>query len=223
MLLLASTLALGCTRSGEVVVVVDSTMRGDSVEVVAVRTDSTEATTVPPAAKASEPPGPEADRLAVLDDSVSALDARFRRMRDSLNHEVSALDSLDRRTRPYSVRYAEIRRRTIVAEQLRAARDSLGARAEALRSGLGAAGVASSSTPGSELKVSAPADAAAIQRRPIAGSTVTLRLPAGRWAIGTAPRGTMPLQRSTVAIMVARGSADTLRLSMRGLVSPNRP
>ena len=52
------------------------------------------------------------------------LESRVRGMRDSLNAEVSTLNGTDRDARAYAVRYAELRNRTLVAEDVRRQRNS---------------------------------------------------------------------------------------------------
>ena len=58
-------------------------------------------------------------------DSASRLDARFQREREAINRDVIAMRGADRRSPDYARRFDEIRRRTIAAESLRAARDRL--------------------------------------------------------------------------------------------------
>ena len=202
-------LSMACERSGEVVVVLDTTMRGEGVEVVAFRSDDS----------VSDATGrTEGDRSASsprtattpLDDSVTMLANRFREMRDSLNTEVARLDSVDRRTRAYAVRYAEIRRRTVAAEQLRARRDSMRARAALLRAAPSTA--PSSRDPGSGGD-SPPAlpGTPDVRRHAGSDSVTVLKLAAGRWTIGIR-RGGRSLGELTPLTVVA-GEIDTLRIS----------
>lgn len=62
-------------------------------------------------------------------DSASILDARFQREREAINRDVMAMRGADRRSPDYARRFDGIRRRTIAAESLRAARDRLRRRA----------------------------------------------------------------------------------------------
>ena len=58
-------------------------------------------------------------------DSAARLDVRFQREREAINRDVLAMRDADRRSPDYARRFDEIRRRTIAAESLRAARDRL--------------------------------------------------------------------------------------------------
>ena len=144
------------------------------------------------------------------------LDERFRGLRDSLNGEVASLETMDRRSRPYALKYAEIRRRTLAAEQVRAQRDSVRSRVMAL---LVAAGIDTSNQGSGAARASAdssrPANGASssMQRYAVRDSTVTLTLAPGRWSIGAARAGALPTSSRTVT--VSRGSTDTLRLTGR--------
>ena len=195
LLLTLSTAA--CDGSGEVMVVLDTTMRGDGVEVVAFRSDDA-------ANDASSRGVNTAPRARTpLDDSAATLAEQFRVMRDSLNAEVARLDSVDRRSRAYAVRYAEIRRRTIAAEQLRARRDSVQARASR-----GAA--SASGSRGAAVALPSLTDVAGLQRHAIADSSVVLELPPGRWSIGAARDGR--LMSEPMTLTVHSGQVDTLRI-----------
>ena len=196
LLLTLSTAA--CDGSGEVMVVLDTTMRGDGVEVVAFRSDDDASGATPRGANTS----PRA--RTPLDDSAATLAEQFRAMRDSLNAEVARLDTADRRSRAYAVRYAEIRRRTIAAEQLRARRDSVQARATAAAAPASGSRVANASLP-------SLTEVAELQRHVIADSSVVLELPAGRWSIGAARGGRLVSEPTTLT--VESGQSDTLRLS----------
>ena len=138
------------------------------------------------------------------------LASRFRSMRDSLNAEVARLDSLDRRTRAYAVRYAEIRRRTLAAEQLRARRDSMYARAAALSGDSNAATVARNGAGGNDPRVSLE-NAPGLQRHALRDSAVVLELTAGRWSIGAARAGQLLAEPTTLTVI--SGESDTLRIS----------
>jgi hypothetical protein len=206
---MGALIALGCARSGDVVVVIDSTMRGESVEVVALPAD--------PLQQASANAAPARDslaRLRRLDDSAMALDARFRALRDTLSGEVRALDSTDRRTRRYAVRYAEIRRRTLGAEALRSDRDSVRRRADMLRSRLGARAATAAATPSAEDDAaSASGGGRRAERRPIRDGALTLSLAPGRWWIGAARSGAQPTHYDSVTVRHA--ATDTVYLGLR--------
>lgn len=203
LLVLGST---ACTRSGEVVVVLDTTMRGEGVEVIAFRSNDGDATRT--AARAGSPAG-DRGAMTPLDDSAAMLATRFRELRDSLNAEVARLDSMDRRTRAYAVRYAEVRRRTAVAEQLRARRDSVQARAVASRAARPSTSSATATAGGSALP--------SIDRTPglekhrVRDSVVILELAAGRWSIGVVRNGRT--LGAPTSLGVVPGQRDTLRLS----------
>jgi hypothetical protein len=215
---MCSLIALGCSRSGDVVVVIDSTMRTEAVEVVAVALDA------PRRASAGARPEAHArDSISLLraeDDSVSALESRFRALRDELGSDVRALDSTDRTTRAYAERYAEIRRRTLAAEVLRTSRDSMRLRAETLRTKLGLG-----STGGGKA-IAAPGEPVAaearIERRRVRDGMLTLSLPPGPWAVGVARPGAYPTCVDSVTIV--RGATDTVRIgSIRARCLLTRP
>ena len=210
---MGALIALGCARSGDVVVVIDSTMRGESVEVVALPVD--------PLQRASANAGPARDSLARLhrlDDSAAVLETRFRALRDTLSSEVRALDTADRRTRPYAVRYAEIRRRTLGAEALRSDRDSIRARADTLRTRLVARAGSAATAVTADVDARAVTDGRRAQRRPMHEGALTLSLAPGRWWIGAAKLGAQPTHYA--AVTVRRGATDTVHLGARG---PRRP
>jgi hypothetical protein len=188
-----------CNSSGEVVVVLDTTMRGDGVEVVAFRSDANES-------DASRGATAQRRTRTPLDDSVAMLDARFRAMRDSLNTEVARLDTADRRSRAYAVRYAEIRRRTIAAEQVRARRDSVRARVEGIVAGAGSG----TSRSGASASLPSLANVANLQRHAVSDSSVVLDLAAGRWSIGAARDGR--LVSEPVTLTIEAGTSDTVRV-----------
>jgi hypothetical protein len=163
---------------------------------------------------ASANAGPARDslaRLRTLDDSAEALETRFRALRDTLSGEVRALETADRRTRSYAVRYAEIRRRTLAAETLRSNRDSIRARADALRARLSARSAAPVAD--GDARVTS-ADGRRAERRPMQGRALTLSLAPGRWWIGAATFGAQPMRYESVT--VRRGVTDTVHLGARG-------
>jgi hypothetical protein len=205
-LLLLSLGGLGCARSGDVVVVIDSTLRGEALEVVAI---PLAATGEPIASTPTSRTGDSIALLRGLEDSTATLDSRFRTLRDSLASEVRALDTADRTTRAYAARYAGIRRRTVGAEGVRSTRDSLRARAAALRSALGPR-VSIAALPGSSGRA-IPADPGGRRtaRRRMEGDMVTLSLAPGRWLIGMARSGAEPASRESVTVRA--GKTDTLR------------
>ena len=204
-------IALGCARSGDVVVVIDSTMWAESVEVVAFPTD--------PLQLASANTAPARDslaRLRSLEDSAMTIEMRFRALRDTLSGEVRALDTADRRTRRYAVRYAEIRRRTLAAEALRSARDSVRLRAEKLRGRLGARAASAAATPSAEDgAASTSGDGRRAERRAMGEGAVTLSLAPGRWWIGAARSGAQPTHYDSIT--VRRAATDTVYLGARRL------
>jgi hypothetical protein len=205
---MGALIALGCARSGDVVVVIDSTMRGESVEVVALPAD--------PLQHASANAGPARDslaRLRRLDDSAMTLDARFRAVRDTLSGEVRALDTADRRTRRYAVRYAEIRRRTLAAEALRSDRDSVRTRADLLRRRLGVRAATAAATPSAEDDAASASDRRRAERRPMRDGALTLSLAPGRWWIGAARSGAQPTHYDSVTVRHA--ATDTVYLGLR--------
>jgi hypothetical protein len=145
-----------------------------------------------------------------MHDSVAMLESRFRALRDTLTRAVRMLDTADRTTRAYAVRYAEIRRRTLAAEAIRASRDSLRRREEALRMSLG------DRAPGPSPEMDGPASAAANadSRTPVRAmtidGTVTLSLAPGAWSIGLAPGGAHA--STPQSVMVKRGTTQTVRI-----------
>ena len=206
---MGTLIVVGCTRSGDVVVLLDSTMRTEPVEAVALAAN--------PLLTAADDTGtpPRADsiaRLRGLDDSSAALDARFRALRDSISVDVRALDSADRRTRRYAQRYAEVRRRTVAAEALRGARDSTRLRADRLRARLGPRASAASARPAHDATAGS-VDGHAAERHAIHDGALTLTLPPGRWWIGIARSGGNPAHYDTVT--VRRGAVDTVHVGRR--------
>ena len=211
-MLLPSLLALGCARSGEVVIVLDSTTGADSVEVVAFPGDDRFATAVGKSRSEADA-GPEAERLRALADSTSVLSSRFQAIRDSLNREVEALGTVDRTTRAYAVRFSDIQRRTQAAESIRLRRDSVRARAAALEASAGTAAVNPNAS-ADAIGVSARTGEhpVGVQRHTARDSTLRLSLAPGRWSIGVARRGEMPT--TPITVTVSQGSSDTLRLTV---------
>jgi hypothetical protein len=211
---LCSFILFGCARSGDVVVVLDSTMRAEMVEVVAMPLEYDDDGDAARQNLADVPPD-SLERLRALEDSSATLAVRFRTLRDSLNSEVRSLENLDRRTRAYALRYAEIRRRTLAAESIRSVRDAMRSRADSLRIRLGvAAAPRSRPDPGSTdpaTRVAEGSDGRKAERRAVQDSTVVLTLAPGRWGIGAAHAGARPSRFETVT--VETGSTDTLRLA----------
>jgi hypothetical protein len=209
--LMGVLIVVGCTGSGDVVVVLDSTMGMDSVEVVALptkpRNDAAFAARLSPATSDS------VSRLQSLDDSAAALETRFRVLRDSLNAEVQALDTADRRTRSYEARYAAIRRRTLAAETLRASRDSVRTRADRLRARLGPRAGTPAESPARDTDQAT--DGRGPERRTLRNDTLTLSLPPGPWWIGVARHGKAPARYDSLT--VERGVVDTIRLRPPGV------
>jgi hypothetical protein len=205
--LILSAIALGCAPSGDVVVVIDSTMRGEAVEVVAVPTSSPGAAIERPGA----PPGASdsVTALRLLDDSAASLDSAFRSLRDALGAEVRALDTADRTTRAYADRYADIRRRTAAAEALRATRDSIRKKGVALRARLGDRAAPPSGSGAGASRAKPADDGREVTRAPIRAGVRTLSLPPGHWSIGIAPRGDDPAHYNSIT--VRRGATDTVR------------
>ena len=199
------------------VVVLDSTMRGEGVEVVAFPRsdrdgDASGVANSPHATRARRTP-------TALEDSATMLAERFRAARDSLNDEVSRLEALDRRSRAYAVRYAEIRRRTLAAEQLRARRDSVNARVMDSRGEADPGSLPARSAAADSLPVLA--EISELHRRPASDSIVTLELAPGRWYIGVARDGRLisaPTERTIVS-----GDTDTLRITRRALPAGATP
>jgi hypothetical protein len=193
------TVVFGCERDGRIVVLLDSTRLAGGVEVVAVQAEAAAA------AAASGTTSDSIARLRAIDDSVETLDARFRAGRDSINRDVAALDSVDRRTRGYALRYADIRRRTAVAEHTRAARDAARSRADTLRGRLAPSLIAASRADGENGQ-------GVVRRARATTSPFALHLPPGEWLIGAAPAGAHP--RRFERVQVGAGGQDTLRLAL---------
>ena len=210
--LMFALIAAGCARSGDVVVVIDSTMRDGTVEVVALPLE--------PSSNASggaRRPTSALDsnaRLISLRDSAATLDERFRKLRDTLRGEVRSLDSADRTTRAYAVRYADIRRRTLGAEALRSARDSVRAREEKLRLALGARADSSARSASATGRSPSSGDGRHPVRSSASSGRVTLSLAPGDWAIGLAKPGSDPTTHD--AVTVRRGTTQTLHVGSSG-------
>ena len=203
-------IVVGCTRSGDVVILLDSTMRTEPVEVVALPADP-----LLTARGDVRTPSQAADsiaRLRSLDDSAAALETRFRALRDSVSADVRSLDSADRRSRRYAERYADVRHRTLAAESVRAARDSMRTRADRLRARLGPrASVAPVPSAGGE--AARNVDGRRAERHTIRDGALTLTLSPGRWWIGVARPGGDPARYDTVTVI--RGAVDTVQLGGR--------
>ncbi len=183
----------------------DSTTLADSLEVVAMAAEPRNATLAAPASPAA---ADSMTRLRILDDSSASLDARFRELRDALSTEIASLDTMDRRARTYTSRYDAIVRRTKDAEQLRAARDSIRARAELLRARLGPRAAAA---PGAAAE-NPPSKSGEQQteRRQANGASLKLSLSPGSWWIGIARAGTDPVRYDSLTIRT--GATDTVDL-----------
>jgi hypothetical protein len=206
-------IALGCSGSGHVVVVIDSTMSRGSVEVVALPMSPARASVA--ATLDGAPPDSHA-RLRVLEDSATRFDGRFQRLRDSLNTDVRALDTADRRTPAYARRYAEIRRRTMIADSIRTRRDAVRSQATELRTKLSAE-VARSPRPTPNAREIPLTDASGrrVRRERMTAPNVTLSLEPGPWWIGVASPDSEPARYDSLT--VRRGRTDTLRF-----VAPSR-
>ena len=205
---MGALVTLGCSRSGTVVVVIDTTMLAEAVEVVALPDDPSDvaAATV----RTLPAPADSISRLRMLDDSAAVIDARFRSLRDAVNNDVTALDTADRRTRSYAVRYAAVRRRTAEAERLRAMRDSLRQRGEDLRARLGPRAGDSRTSPTEEARAGSRTIDRSAERRPMRDGAATLSLAAGRWWVGVARPGAEPARYDSLT--VRRGETDTIRV-----------
>jgi hypothetical protein len=158
-------------------------------------------------------------RLRVLDDSSASLDARFRELRDTLSTEVASIDTMDRRTRAYTSRYDAIVRRTKEAEQLRAARDSIRARAELLRARLGPRAAVAPGGAAAE-NAAGTAGEQEVERRQAHGASLTLPLSPGDWWIGIARTGADPVRYDSVTIR--KGATDTVDLRSGALRRPRQ-
>lgn len=116
---------------------------------------------------ASPRPAAASSPAGLAADSAARLDALFQERRTAVNRDARALDGsgLDRRSADYAARYDELRRRTVAAESLRAARDAQRARAAKLGAAPRSAPPAGSAamTPGSPAPL--PADLTARSRR----------------------------------------------------------
>jgi hypothetical protein len=203
-----------CRNDGELVILVDSGDAKANLDIVATPFDPASVTGGASGSQASVPAESLA-RLNILDDSAARLGAGFSTMRDSLNIAVQSLDSTDRRTRAYADRFAELRRRTTAAEQIRDTRDAIQARADSLRTKL-----ALPPRTGAPSSVSAAArsrergNGAGMQRHRVSGTAVTLTLEPGTWWVGLAAAGGQPAQFAQAT--VRSGATDTLRLTVRG-------
>jgi hypothetical protein len=206
--LVFALIAVGCARSGDVVVVIDSTMRAEAVEVVAVPVTS--ASLVPASIRQPVAGGDSGARLIAIRDTASALDVRFRALRDTLTRDVNALDGADRTTPAYAQRYAEIRRRTQVAESIRARRDSVRRREELLRARLGTRAPALEPAGAVAPSAGAADDGRATVRARAVNGTATLSLDPGEWSIGIAAPGADATVHSPVT--VRRGSTQTVHI-----------
>jgi hypothetical protein len=203
-----------CRNDGELVILVDSRDANANLDIVAAPFDPAGVTGGASAGQANAPADSLA-RLAVLDDSAARLGAWFSTARDSLNIAVQSLDTADRRTRAYAVRFAELRRRTAAAEQIRDTRNAIQARADSLRTKLALpprTGAPSSAS--AAVKSRERGNREDVQRHRVNGTTMTLTLESGTWWVGLATAGAPPAQFTRAT--VRSGTTDTLRLTVRG-------
>jgi hypothetical protein len=175
-----------CRRDspGTTIVVLDSTSTHDTLEVVALPID-------PSTLEASLSPSRDAatERGIALRDSSDTVDARFQRLRDTLNDESRAMQHADRRSPEYHRRFDDWRRRMLTADSLRASRDRM--RARITRAGP-LPSPAKSTVRATLLALTAPDGRHAMVRTVAVGDSVTLDLGQGEWWIGAMARSGAP-------------------------------
>jgi hypothetical protein len=156
-------------------------------------------------------------RYQRLADSSDRLERRFQILRDALNREARALESVDRRSRAYAERFFAFRRREFEAEGIRHARDRVRSHTATLRARLAATLQERDRSGGEEARRrrgaldSMVADTRRARAMPMSARAMTRSLEPGVWWVGIAPRGGMPdgFQR----VVLRRGASDTLRFS----------
>ena len=221
----ALLLSSACQKSGQLTVVLDPRSTSDALEIILVPLDP--AKLAP--AKSANVTAAQADSLRLLttlSDSAGELDSQFRRLRDELNAEATALASVDRRSKEYAARFDEFRPRSAAAEALRASRDKLRARAAALRTALApllpdSARIQAAAREARKVIEGAHGNGASTRVVPLKGTMVVVRLQPGPWWIGAARAGTLPQQFRHVVI--AAGVRDTARLRWTETVTGQSP
>jgi hypothetical protein len=156
-------------------------------------------------------------RYQRLADSTDQLERRFQILRDALNREARALESVDRRSRAYAERFFAFRRRELEAERIRHARDRVRSHTATLRARLAATLQERDRSGGEEARRrrgaldSMVADTRRARAIPMSARAMTRSLEPGVWWVGIAPRGGVPdgFQR----VVLRRGARDTLRFS----------
>ncbi len=209
---LASVVAIACggASTGEIHVVIDSTQESAALEVVAVPFD-------PAVLHAAATNGAAADSMArvrALSDSLRAADRRFQDERSAINAEVVAMRARDRTTREYAATHAAVTERMAIAESLRAERDAMRARRQAIADALR---LSPSDLEGSPripwMRVDSASRAAgrAVITAAPAGDTLTLRAQAGTWWVTAGKVGSYIASEAT-RVDVRRGARATVRL-----------
>jgi hypothetical protein len=161
--------------------------------------------------------GDSVARYQRLADSSDQLERRFQILRDALNREARALESVDRRSRAYAERFFAFRRREFEAEGIRHARDRVRSHTATLRARLAATLQERDRSGGEEARRrrgaldSMVADTRRARAIPMSARAMTRSLEPGVWWVGIAPRGGLPdgVQR----VVLRRGARDTLRFS----------
>ncbi len=209
---LAMVFAVACggPNAGEIHVVIDSTQASAALEVVAVPFDPAALRTVATDGVASD----SMEHVLALSDSLRGAERRFQDERAFINSEVISMRGRDRTTREYAAAHAALTRRITTAESLRAERDAIRARRQALADALR---LSSSDEAWSARIPWARVDSAsrAVRRAAITASpvadTITLRASTGTWWV-TAGRVGDYIASDGTRVDVRRGVRTTVRL-----------
>jgi hypothetical protein len=213
--LCAAALACGDAR-GSLVILSDTTAAPAVRVVVALPFDPA---ALPLVAAAPLPDGPHGDsvRLAIArHDSAARADAAFQRARTAANDAARSLARLDRASDGYEARYSAWWALADSAERLRATRDRVGRRLEALNTRLGpAAPELNGGAHRTRSRTSADSGARAagrdLEAATLRGGSASVSLPPGEWWIAcTTIDGALILP--AVRVHIEAGGRDTVVL-----------
>ncbi len=200
LLIVVATLVVpGCSRQGEIhVVVVDSTTTAGVVEVLALPFDPLVRTTTTPRSGVNP-----------LADSIASLDAAFQSLRTSINRDAAALDTSDRHAARYAARFDSLQSRIADAERLRGARDRLRRIAP-----VPAAPTVERPSPFAQTALDSAARASGRAIVHMQAATASMRVdPGAWWLVAMSPDRSR--RSAPVPLAVRRGDVDTVRLVLR--------
>ena len=143
-------------------------------------------------------------------DSAAILDSAFQRERQSIAADMEELAKLDRAGAEYARRLDGLRPRIAAAESVKVRRDRFLAARTGSPSGAAPMTMPMSGSAPMHHEAAPPKRSDAVIASFDARHTATLELRAGRWWVGTTPRGGIPAHTREVEIRA--GAHDTLRL-----------